>query len=223
MSLVRLSKISDGMSLMNKVLIKTNSLPKKFESRKSDMDETYLFTDEDIDNYLVKKNPNCKRIFILKAAVVEPFCAKGCLLEDLNIEKEDLNKKYNISPINIRGMHWIVFVIKQKKYSLGYSFCYDPSNPSCDEAENNRKCSILNEVFSEARGYTISYIKCSDLDIIPPYETNGFDCGPLICGFVIKLCQQQYLETINVTTIREEVAFLYEQREIDWWMNSRTC
>ena len=49
------------------------------------MDETYLFTDEDIDNYLMKKNPDYKRIFILKAAVVEFFCAEGCFFKDLNI------------------------------------------------------------------------------------------------------------------------------------------
>ena len=150
-------------------------------------DETYLFTDKDIDSYIAKNktNPNS---YMFKACIIELIIDGKTTFEEQNIHSEDFeNIKYLIAPINLKNEHWVLYVIKLHYKQSRRSFYMDSLEGGYNKDETNRKCQILTDHITNLLEMYIFYEKDYKLPTLPQTQTNSYDCGPLVCGYAMKI------------------------------------
>lgn len=111
-------------------------------------------------------------------------------------------------PVNIAGNHWTLLVLDYKETTRIY---IDPfhGNKHADEitATSNRGLHKLINDLSEAAdmktGWKSKEWKC----IEPPHfkQTDGFNCGVLVCTFARNLCGNKPITNVNVSIERKKI------------------
>ena len=158
--------------------------------------------------YLEKTNQNPLAI-IFKCFQAELLIKGKSTVVELDINFDNFYQaNYILAPINIKS-HWMLFVMKTKEGHGRHAFIMDPLENNDDKEmyeEMLNKTYELHILLERAYGHSITWVEYSNTTRKPPqYQTNKHDCGPMICGYAIKVSQKQGCHRINFMKIRKEV------------------
>ena len=193
---------------------KTKVLLKEEKCLDIEINPSYLFSDLDIMNYLKKTITN-KKVYIINPCIIELINDKEIeIFNKIQFTENFLEASIILAPINIKKCHWILYVCRLVDRRERCAYYIDPIRTKFEKDEATKKCKILTKKIQLERRLKkkIAYQEEFKKKYLPQYQTNDFDCGPLVCGYAVNVAFGKSVETINIKRIRQEVEL--EAREI---------